>query len=372
MFKSFSKVLGFFLALYSFLIAIALMGGAFKLLGNDVAQTLITTTANPFTGLIIGILSTSIIQSSSVTTSIVVGMVSGGVLTIGNAVPIIMGANIGTSVTNTIVSLGHISRNDEFERAYAGATVHDLFNILSVAILLPLELMTGFMANAADKLSSFFYGAESTTFHSPIKLITKPVSNFISNFFEGIVPQSPKTVGVILIIVSAILIFFALMGMTKAMKSAMATNLERFFDKILGKSAFITITLGVLITAIIQSSSITTSMLIPLLGAGIITLEHVFPLTLGANIGTTITAILASLTGTQAGLTIAFVHLLFNISGTLIFYPIPALRKIPLTLAKKLAYVCVRNKKIAFIYIASVFFIIPIIALFISKLVTGN
>ena len=59
------------------------------------------------------------------------------------AIPIVMGANIGTSVTNTIVSMGQITNKDDFRRAFAGATVHDIFNWLTVIVLLPLEVITG-------------------------------------------------------------------------------------------------------------------------------------------------------------------------------------------------------------------------------------
>ena len=80
--------------LYLFLVSIGLMGASFKIFGKGFAETLIATTSNPFVGLFIGVLATSLIQSSSSTTSIVVGMVGGGVLTVGNAIPIVMGANI--------------------------------------------------------------------------------------------------------------------------------------------------------------------------------------------------------------------------------------------------------------------------------------
>ena len=177
--------------LYLFLSAITLMGGSFKLLGKGVAETLIQTTANPFVGLLIGLLVTSIVQSSSVTTSMVVALVSGGALSIQGAVPIVMGANMGTTITCAIVSVGHITRNDEFERAYAGATVHDFFNLLSVAVLLPLELATHWMEKFAGLFSSFFYGVEASTFKSPIKIIVKPFAKFIEHLLSDSMGLSP-------------------------------------------------------------------------------------------------------------------------------------------------------------------------------------
>jgi len=125
--------------LYIFLLSIALFGAAFKLVGKEFSQQLISTTSNPVVGLMIGLLATSLIQSSSSTTSIVVGMVSGGALTVTGAIPIIMGANMGTTVTNTLVAMTSMNRRTEFQRAFAGATMHDFFNLMAIAILFPLE-----------------------------------------------------------------------------------------------------------------------------------------------------------------------------------------------------------------------------------------
>ncbi|RKZ27664.1 hypothetical protein DRQ26_02690, partial [bacterium] len=108
------KVILLVLFVYIFLVSIELLGGSFKLMGEGFAHQLLHTTSNPFIGLLMGIIATSLVQSSSVTTSIVVSMVAGGTLTIRHAIPIVMGANIGTTVTNTMVSMGHITRPVEF------------------------------------------------------------------------------------------------------------------------------------------------------------------------------------------------------------------------------------------------------------------
>ena len=105
------------LSLYLFLFSINLMGTALKMFGKGFAEAMIASTSVPVVGLFIGILATSLIQSSSTTTSIVVAMVGGDVLTVTNAIPIVMGANIGTSVTNTLVSIAHITRSQEFHRS---------------------------------------------------------------------------------------------------------------------------------------------------------------------------------------------------------------------------------------------------------------
>ena len=166
--NSAAKILLIAFFLYFFLVSIGLMERAFKGFGAGFAENLIRTTSNPFVGLFIGLLTTSIIQSSSTTTSIVVGMVGCGVLTVGNAVPIIMGANIGTTVTNTLVSLGHFTRRDEFRRAFSAATVHDFFNLICVAVMFPLELATGFLQKIATRMAEFLQSAEEL--NSPVQL----------------------------------------------------------------------------------------------------------------------------------------------------------------------------------------------------------
>jgi sodium-dependent phosphate cotransporter len=152
----------------------------------------------------------------------------------------------------------------------------------------------------------------------------------------------------------------------------MRTRLERFLTNVLGSSALLSLAVGAIVTMMVQSSSITTSLLVPLAGAGLITLEQAFPITLGANIGTTITALLASLavSGPNAtlGVEIALVHTLFNISGTLIIYPIERIRNLPLRAARWLTGVAVKSKKVAIIYVIALFYILPTALIVLDKL----
>lgn len=144
------------LLLYIFFVSITLMGASFKFFGKGFAETLLSTTSKPLIGLFIGILATSLVQSSSTITSMVVGLVAGGALDVPNAIPIVIGSNIGTSVTNTLVSVGHISRPEEFKRAFAVATVHDFFNLLSVLALFPLQWKYNLLGDAASYLGDSF------------------------------------------------------------------------------------------------------------------------------------------------------------------------------------------------------------------------
>merc|ERR1719456_901739 len=111
-------VFGALCCLYIFLVGLGLMGTAFKVLGGKGAGNMYDAVENPIGGLMTGILSTVLVQSSSTSTSVVVTMVGAGQLSVKNGIPIIMGANIGTSVTNTIVSMGHIGSQIELQRAF--------------------------------------------------------------------------------------------------------------------------------------------------------------------------------------------------------------------------------------------------------------
>ncbi len=356
--------------IYVFFVSIQLMGDCFKT-WKGFSEALIESASNPFVGLFIGILSTSIIQSSSTTTSMTVGFVASGVLPVYLAVPIVMGANIGTSVTAALVSIGHVHRRNEFRRATACATVHDIFNLLSVAVLLPAELLTratfgvGMLEAMADNLARGFAGAGGLKFTSPLKAITKPASTWIRESLLGSTFDSNDTIAVVGLVIALALLILALVLIVKTLRSMVLKRVEIFFDKYAGGHGLLAMVMGMVITASVQSSSITTSMLVPMAGAGILTLRQAFPITLGANIGTTITAILASMAaaGTPeaqiAALTIACVHLLFNICGILVWYPLIFMREVPLRLAQRLADACAKRRWVAIVFVALVFFAIP-------------
>ena len=124
-------------ALLLFFFAIDLMIHTTAAITNKTFNELVSVARNPFISFFIGILSTAIIQSSSTTSSMVVAMVASGTLPFTSGIYIIMGANIGTTITSDIISLAYIIRKNEFQRALASATIHDFFNIFTAAILLP-------------------------------------------------------------------------------------------------------------------------------------------------------------------------------------------------------------------------------------------
>ena len=142
---AFVGLVGVVFFLYFFLLGLDLLGNGAKVMGGCAAGALFGDDMNPIAGLMVGIVATVLLQSSSTTTSIVVSLVGADTVSVKQGIFMIMGANIGTSVTNTIVAMGHMGDGDQLERAFAGATVHDMFNFLSVAVLLPVEAATGYL-----------------------------------------------------------------------------------------------------------------------------------------------------------------------------------------------------------------------------------
>ena len=356
------KILGVIAALYLFLVGINGMSSAIKHMGAEVADSIFKTTSNPIIALFIGIFSTVLFQSSSTTTSLIVGMVSSGALSLAGAIPMVMGANIGTTVTNTIVSLGHINRGNEFRRAFAASTVHDFFNVLSVIILFPLELAFHGIQRTSEWFATLLFGKihniDVLQSKSPIKIAVKSGARFVEGFtFNN---------DIFYLVVSVLITFLMLYALVKLLRSLVLEKIEAFFDQYIFKTILRAIGFGVLITIMVQSSSITTSLVVPLAGAGVLTLRQIFPFTLGANIGTTITALMASLTGTVSALIAAISHLLFNIIGILIIYGLPFLREIPIYCAENIAEKAVENKLIPVLYLVSIFVIVPLLIILAS------
>jgi sodium-dependent phosphate cotransporter len=265
-----------------------------------------------------------------------------------------MGANIGTTTTNTIVSVAHVTRPAEFERAFAASTVHDFFNVLAALAILPIEIFFHPVEKMATFLQGLFAGVGGMSLASPLKAVVTPPSDFIT----GLLPYELPLIAIALVVLITVL--------TRLMKLMRGVFLERMaslFDRVLFRNDATSFALGMVTTAAVQSSSATTSLVVPLAGTGVLSTRQIFPYTLGANIGTTITALLASFsTGSPAAVIVGLAHLSFNILGIAIFYP---LRAIPIWLADKVGVLAARTKASSAVVIAVyvVLHIIPILYL---------
>ncbi|XP_038647389.1 sodium-dependent phosphate transport protein 2B-like isoform X2 [Scyliorhinus canicula] len=439
-------LLGF---LYLFICSLDILGSAFQLVGGKAAGDIFkdnAVLANPVAGLVIGILVTVLVQSSSTSSSIVVSMVSSNLLGVRSAIPVIMGTNIGTSVTNTIVALMQSGDRNEFRRAFAGATVHDFFNWLSVIILLPIEAASGYLYHLTHVIVKTFDIKSGEDAPEMLNVITDPLTDLIIQLDKSVINDiatgdptatnkslvkewcktafsmveqnvtvpselnctSPELcwtegnstwtvknisetinlekcnhlfvnaaisdlgIGLILLAASLITLCTCLILIVKLLNSMLRGQVATVIKKIINTdfqypfgwvTGYIAIAVGAGMTFIVQSSSIFTSALTPLVGIGVISIERVYPLTLGSNIGTTTTAIIAALASpgeTLANsLQIALCHFFFNISGILIWYPIPFMR-IPIRLAKALGTHTSKYRWFAVAYLILCFVLLPL------------
>eukprot|EP00240_Pyramimonas_obovata_P003248 CAMPEP_0118924080 /NCGR_PEP_ID=MMETSP1169-20130426/2375_1 /TAXON_ID=36882 /ORGANISM="Pyramimonas obovata, Strain CCMP722" /LENGTH=661 /DNA_ID=CAMNT_0006865161 /DNA_START=117 /DNA_END=2102 /DNA_ORIENTATION=- len=498
--------------IWLFLECLGLMGTGFKLLGGKDSAKLFDVVDNPISGLMIGILSTVLVQSSSTTTSIIIGLVGADEMSVETAIPMVMGANIGTSVTNTLVAMGHFANKDDLRRGFAGATVHDCFNLLSVSVLLPIQWASDFlgrmtyqMAKNAESCDDDTEDCAKTEFLKPylkpyydgvakydkkvatnvaqgycdgqcqdapskeeLKKVTelvckrgeedlkcKPVEGYKGSWIEDDIfkkkrlpafirfnsataategnladatyfykcPEgaacddlpmfwnrtldtaTPEVVaamagmngqlfqvcdemktglcdkpllkgGLMLTdwkleddSAGALATFLSITGLCVVLYLLVQTlnilvkgQAARFLRKAVSLNGYFSMVIGVFVTIMVQSSSITTSVMTPLVAVGLISLEEMLPLTLGANIGTTITGVMAATVVTSNPVQawqVALCHLFFNIFGILIWYPIPAMRKVPLNMAKYLGTFTGRYTWFPLAYVFVVFFVIP-------------
>ncbi|MBT5073563.1 MAG: Na/Pi symporter [Kordiimonadaceae bacterium] len=354
---------------YLLISSVGMIGAGFKGATKGQAADLFQFATNPFMGLIIGILATAMIQSSSTVTSIIVGLVAGG-LPVETAVPMIMGANIGTTITNTIVSLGHVRKKKEFRRAFASATVHDFFNVMAVAIFLPIEILFHPLSAIGGYFAEMFVGGDNMSVKGLnfIKPATKPVIDLFTDLSHMI---SENIAYFLLIAFGILIIFMAITVIGKLLKKLMVGRAKVIMHNAIGKGPVTGIISGAVITVLVQSSSTTTSLMVPLAGSGVFRLKQIYPFTLGANIGTTITALLAAtaISGETAvfALQIALVHLVYNTSAVLLIYGIKSLRKIPIRGALWLARIATERKAIALLYIVGIFFALPAALIFITN-----
>jgi sodium-dependent phosphate cotransporter len=353
--------------LYVFLVGIGFLESGITAMGEGFENGLLESVSHPLAGLFAGILATVLVQSSSITTATIVGLVGTGTLPVPLAVPMIMGANIGTTVTNTLAALTTILRSDEFRRGFACATHHDFFNLMAAAIILPIELATGFLHRIAAWMTVIVGRVDletATPARSPIRVaVGVPV-----DLMEGVLGIG-VVAGVIYLVLGLTLLFFALTFITRTMRGLMAGGMEKALNQIIERGgSLLGIVAGILITVAVQSSSITTSILVPLVASGVLHLTNAYPITVGANVGTTVTALIASLAVARPeGLTIALVHLLFNISAITIIFPVYRVRMLPIYMSEWFADLAVRRHSLVFAYVVGVFFVIPILGVLLLK-----
>ncbi|XP_071761957.1 sodium-dependent phosphate transport protein 2A-like [Centroberyx gerrardi] len=455
LFLNLSKIPLLFVLLFLFVCSLDTLSSAFQLAGGKVAGDIFQDNAvlsNPVAGLVVGILVTVLVQSSSTSTSIIVSLVASGLLEVRSAVPIIMGSNIGTSVTNTIVAMMQAAERSEFKRAFAGATIHDCFNWLSVLVLLPLEVASGLMTRLAHLLVTSFSLQSGEDAPELLKVITEPLTKLIIQLDKHVITGiamgdesmrnrslvkewcqtdlvtstvnvstsgsvncsssrpcwqvggvtwteenlttevniqkcrhlfvssqlSDLAVGLILLAGSLVVLCTCLLLLVKLLNSLLKGQVAKVIQTVINTdlpypfgwlAGYLAMIVGAGMTFVVQSSSVFTSALTPLIGIGVISLERAYPLTLGSNIGTTATAMLAALASPgdklPAAIQIALCHLFFNVFGILLWYPLPAMR-LPIRMARVLGERTAKYRWFAVLYLLLCFLLLPSLVLGLS------
>uniref|UniRef100_A0A3B4XGB7 Sodium-dependent phosphate transport protein 2A n=1 Tax=Seriola lalandi dorsalis TaxID=1841481 RepID=A0A3B4XGB7_SERLL len=420
-----------FLLLYFFVCSLDVLSSAFQLSGGRVAGDIFQENAilsNPVAGLVVGILVTVLVQSSSTSTSIIVSLVSSGLLDVQSAIPIIMGSNIGTSVTNTIVALMQAGEREEFERAFAGATVHDCFNWLSVLVLLPLEAVSGLLRQLSQALVYTLQLSTGEEAPELLKVLTEPLTKMVIQLDRSVITaiatgdqsvrnkslvkqwcQNPHdiislclcsgrhlfvdcslsdlAIGLILLACSLLVLCSCLILLVKLLNSLLKGQVASAINKVINTdfphpftwlAGYLAVLMGAGMTFLVQSSSVFTSAITPLIGIGVISIERAYPLTLGSNLGTTTTATLAALASPgdklAAATQVALCHFFFNLLGILLWYPIPATR-LPIRMACALGNCTARYRWFAVLYLLLCFLLLPSLVFALSmagwKVMTG-
>merc|ERR1712168_1525576 len=413
------KVISLLTCLYFFICSLSFLSDSFRILGGKNIGALFSDSellTNPVVGLMIGVLVTVLVQSSSTSTSIIVGLVSAGA-PVKTAIPMIMGANIGTSVTNIIVALTQAGDREQFRKAFSCANVHDMFNWLTAFTLLIVECITGYLETVTGIMvknigSHNVTSAENVKSPDFLKALTRPVtSNLIKldkKVLKGWAQNDPTYhnattllksgcdddgscsylfayfgqegynigetyIGLMLLTLSLFMLTSCLIGMVKILNALLGSKVKNVIENIINAdipirglgwlTGYLAMVLGALLTILVQSSSVFTSTLTPLAGAGLISLERAYPLTLGSNLGTTTTSILASFAAggenVRPALQISLVHLLFNLAGILLFYPVPCMRW-PISIARVLGNTTSQYRWFAVLYLCFMFFIFPV------------
>ncbi|MCA9223988.1 MAG: Na/Pi cotransporter family protein, partial [Planctomycetales bacterium] len=226
----------------------------------------------------------------------------------------------------------------------------------------------GVLERIAMRLSDMIPAGVGGSFNSPVKSAVKFLSHRIESGLEGLGLEG-GWLALASLLLALVMIVFTLLWITKNMKQLMANRIEEWLNAVLDRSGLLGLVIGILITVSVQSSSITTSLLVPMFGAGLLRVEAGFPIMLGANIGTTVTALLAASVSGRAGMTIALVHLMFNLFGTLIFFPIKPMRKIPIALSYYLADLAVANRLWVAAYIGVMFVALPGLGVWLFRVI---
>ncbi|CAB3400184.1 unnamed protein product [Caenorhabditis bovis] len=399
-----------FLVLFVYVCCLANMSTAFGLLasrglGKAIQQSPLIN--DPISAVVVGMLATVILQSATTTTNILVTMVAANMITVHDAIPVMIGSELGSSLVNAMVSLAYSGKPEQFRRAFSAAILGDVFNICGLFVIFPMEMITGLIEKVSWWIVDPMISEQGLSFKT-LELLTDPINQFILQVNEPellnatIRPEmfeanhsfvqrcqfangsriyncpydhlfaysmlGDRAIGWIVLIVSIVSLIFCLVAIVYLIQKLLEGHAAIYIRRLLSKqcpgvlkpcTGYVVMLVGL----IIQSNSIFSSSLTPLVGSGVVTLEQMYPLVLGSNIGTTFSGVLAAFSTDpsrfEKALHMAMCQVNYNIIGTCLFYIIPCTRKFPVYLAVKLGNLTDRYRWFIVVFILAFFVVIP-------------
>lgn len=318
-------------------------------------------TANPTVALFMGLLTTAIIQSSSTLTASLVALVAGNIIPLESAVFMVIGANIGTTVTSMMVSFGTISTPKAFRRGFMVASSHVIFNLLTAILFFSLEANGKVLSVSSRYLATYFssWDAFGEGWRSLINFLILPVTNLVFSLV-----QMQPIVSLFLGLILLFLTIYLLISIFKWI--ILGDESVKMIQKLLA-SPNISLASGIGLTAAIHSSSVTTSLSVLLASTQKISPKKLFPFIIGSNVGTTITALIAAIGRSESAIALAICHFIFNLAGALFFYPFPRLRAFPMYIARWTANIAYKRVAFGFAYLIFLFYILPFLVIFLFE-----
>ncbi|VDO42114.1 unnamed protein product [Haemonchus placei] len=401
--------------LFLYICSLSNLSTAFSLLGSRGLGKAIKASPlinDPVSAVVVGMMATVVLQSATTTTNVLVGMIAADMLTVHDAIPVMMGSELGGTLVNAIVSLAYSGKPEEFRRAFAAATLGDVFNVCCIFIILPMELATGFI----EKLSWIIVDpliAEQGISLKTLDLLTDPVNRMIlevnepelrnatidDDFFPpdhsfvlrcvfkngsrlyncpykhifAYTSLSDSLIGWIVLVFSIAVLVLVLQTLLKGPSAKYVRGL--LAKECPGRwkccTSYTVMLVGLIIT-LIQSNNIFSSALTPLVGSCVITLGQMYPLILGANIGGSFSAVLAALTADgsrfEKTLQMAVCQVLYNVIGTFMFFLVPWTRTLPIYLARRLGEITDQYRWFIVVFILLFFVLIPAIVVGLTLL----
>ncbi len=373
------------LSVYLFIASLEGVKSGFKLIFAEwQASILGMVTANtaPMTGLALGMLSTALVQSSSAVVAATMvsmsGMVASGLpleTAIQFGVPMVLGANIGTTVTNTIVAFG-IQRGmtmNEFKDTIPGVIVDDVYEALTITIFFILELSTGIISRTVLRLGSFY--TEVLKMEEVFAAFDKTIVDIVIGD-PLIKPTKALAVGLLGDRFGGVFLFLAWFGVIIVSMGMITKGLEKIIEtgwedkvKLAFENPYRGFATGFGITFLVGSSSIGSSLVIPFLATKVVNLKTAYPYLVGCNMATTVdlSQIYGYVAGGVVGMILGSAHVLLNILALSIWLISP-LRFVPVRTAEWLGGKIAQNQNAAYALLAwvvVVFFVVPILVIYL-------